>query len=695
MVDGFRIGRVVIEGFKGFTTRKEIDLQNRHAFLLGQNGHGKSSIIEAIRWGLFGSTRRPNDLVANRGYSGRCRVEITLMREGKEWHLRRSLIRGVSGGSDAELFDDHGHKHPIREIMPQLASLEAGEGTHIIFAPQSAPLRRQPEDLTPFERTVFNHLGLTHPRVLLSHLENFQTDQEHTEGDLGEQLTDVQKRIDTQIAHLERQRGRLLSSPPWGGEQPPTSTTSENKTKALIEDITDQSSDLSLAGVSLGALIEKAEGALQDKKHREQGGQQAELEEVQGHLARLRDICEVQKCIDARRSALEAAKGRRDTFLGGMSLDELRDRVDTQRHTIDTLALKRQLADDSIEVLHRDEGGPVVLCPVCAKEHRREDLESVLENAADTPPDDDISNLRELNKRVQQADEVVREIQGLHGELNELELKAKSLIDADELKEFANALNDGQIASVMRSLSKRETLIDAQIRDQEKWFGDIRAKLSTLGEEERYHQTQKDLHRLGKIVTAELQRVRRAYEQLVSFGESVRNIHDAVKSCLTEQLEDKAPGVAEELTRVFVALTNHPYYDRLIIDKGQLPRLELQVSSSRDSTGLHPTGVLNGQAERALALVPYFALSQADEAPTEVYLVLLDDPTRAFDGEHVEILIEQLADLGRRVQVIVASQETARFRELLPRSFDRPSYVVVEPKNWSYIEGPKFDAEYE
>ena len=81
--------------------------------------------------------------------------------------------------------------------------------------------------------------------------------------------------------------------------------------------------------------------------------------------------------------------------------------------------------------------------------------------------------------------------------------------------------------------------------------------------------------------------------------------------------------------------------------------------------------------------------------PTVATQCRLDDPTRAFDPEHVEILIERLADRGRRVQLIVASQETARFRKLLPRSFEPQSYVVVEPKNWSYADGPELDTGYE
>lgn len=73
--------------------------------------------------------------------------------------------------------------------------------------------------------------------------------------------------------------------------------------------------------------------------------------------------------------------------------------------------------------------------------------------------------------------------------------------------------------------------------------------------------------------------------------------------------------------------------------------------------------------------------------------MLLDDPTRAFDKEHIEVLIEQLAVLGQRVQLVVATQETESFRDLLPRSFERESYVVVEPKNWSYAEGTELAIE--
>lgn len=694
MVDGFRIGRVIIEGFKGFTTRREIDLRNRHAFLLGRNGNGKSSIVEAVRWGLFGSTGRPNDIVANRGYSGACRVDTTLIRDRKDWHLRRTLIRGVSGGSDATLFDADGKERPIREIMPQLDSLDAGEGTHIIFAPQSAPLRRQPEDLTAFERTVFNHIGLTHPRALLSHLERFVSEQELRDKHFGERLSALRKRIETHLVDLEQRRGQILATPPWLSDKQPTTAETEGKVKRLIESITGETVDASLAGLSLGALIENAHSALHDKETHEQSARETELEEVRNRLTRLREIDTTQADVSSQQESCREADDRLADLLGGKDLDHLQGRLHAERRSLDTSTLRQKLTADSLEFLAREEED-TVLCPVCSSEHQRADLERALRNSEDESPSDDVLDLNKLANKVKQAEAADLEIRTLTEQISKLEDRVLALMDQPELAEFSHELKAGPVSVVIDTLTERESSMRTQIEDEEAWFEEKRSELSRLEEEERYHQIQEQLHR-ARGVDAEFQRASRKYGDFVSFGESVRDIRDVVASCLTEQLERRLPGVERDLTRVFVALTRHPYYDSLVIDKHHLPRLELQVSSSHDSSGVgHATGVLNGQAESALKLVPYFALSQTDEAPTEVYLVLLDDPTQAFDGEHIEILVERLADLGRSVQVIVASQETDKFRTLLPRSFQRSSYVVVEPKNWSHSDGPKLDVEYE
>ena len=495
MVDGFRVQTVAIEGFKGFTKRREIDFRGHHVFLLGENGNGKSSIIEAIRWGLFGSTRRPNEIVDNRGYTGRCRVEITLMREGKQWNLRRTLIRGVSGGNDPVLTDDSGQEHPIREIMPQLDSLDAGEGTHIIFAPQANPLRRQPEDLTPFERTVFNHLGLASPQSLLSQVDNFLTVQGLIEKDLGEKLTDARSRIDNQIADLERQRGRILGAPPWEGALQPSVATSESKSRVLIEEITGKPSDQSLSGVSLAALIDHAEEALQGRRDQDQGGLEGQLADIKRRLAIQGYFCNIQESTAKYLTEVQGFQSKLSTNLHGMSLDELRNSVNEERATADAMALRHQIVENSIALLNREEA-ETVLCPICETEHRRNDLKSTLQQANDQMSPDATSRLSQLEAQLKQAEEVVREVQRRQGELTALSRTKNAIraqMDAADSKELAEPVSTDHIKALMDSLSAHESSIKIQIDNQKGWFNEKQNKISRVKGEERFHQIQKDL----------------------------------------------------------------------------------------------------------------------------------------------------------------------------------------------------------
>ena len=677
MADGFRIRRISVEGFKGFTKAQEIDLGNRHMFLIGPNGNGKSSVIEAIRWGLFGSTNRQNDIVQNTGYGGECRVEIDLVRDEKEWRLRRILTPG-SGGSHAELFDADGKDHPIRAVLPQMGSLDAGEGAYIIFAPQSAPLRRQPENLKPFQRAIFDHLELTRARALLDHLENFVKEQEDEEGSLNELVTETRKEVDGRIRDLERQRGQILSSPPWDGDRLPSSVDTESKVKEWIRKIAASELGKDFEGFSSEALLDEAENILKNKVGLDRNPLEKRLEHIGNKLTRLEKIHGIQKNIIDKNEELEKANKDLQRILGGMSLEELRKQVEDRRRNAETLELRRRLGEAAVELLQRTEDEGLVPCPVCEMDKERDE--------------EDSTGLRAMEDRLSEAQSFETRIQALKCRIGECESNLEKEIAAEKDDELIDTIGKECVADYIDSIKKSKDSTERQLDNFQNWYDDVQVELRKLREEIRYQELQRNLKDM-KAIDADMKRVEGTFGKLVRFGESVRDIRESVNSTLTEELREKIPDVSENMTNVFKTLTKHSYFDRLIISEEKLPELELRVANSSHLLETFPTGVLNGQAESALELVPYFALSQADKALTEVYLVLLDDPTRAFDRKHIEVLIEQLAVLGQRVQLVVATQETESFRDLLPKSFERESYAVVEPKNWSYAEGPELAIE--
>ena len=493
MRNGFRIGRIGIEGFKGFTTRQEVDLRNRHVFLLGQNGNGKSSLIEAIRWGLFGSTNRPGDIVANSEYGKRCRVEIGLLRDGKEWQLRRTLIRGASGGSDPRLLDETGQERRISDIMPQLDSLDAGEGTHIIFAPQSTPLKRQPENLKPFERTVYNHLGLTPARALLGHVENFLSELREDEETLDLGLSELRKRVEGGIELLEEKRRVMLMSPPWGEETAPTMTGSESKARHLIEQIVGVDDEPPAEGASVGALIQAAELALGNRS----AEQEATLEEKLG-LARAR-LSQLQAQRDrldelhGKEAATAAARSELAKVLGSESLEGLRRAANERRRQADTLALRGELAARAMEEMRREEESGSVSCPICGQDHDRQRLKSVLEAHPREPRDEELAGLREAERILGEAETLVSVVG--EKERDEAELREKLASALKAIENVSNRsvaeLDEGNIEREIATVSDQIASLEEQLDNHKEWFNNFERDLGVLRVEADYHDLQK------------------------------------------------------------------------------------------------------------------------------------------------------------------------------------------------------------
>ena len=580
MTGGFSIQGVEIEGFKGFAAPKAIDFKGRHVFLLGQNGNGKSSIVEAVRWGLFGSAYRPNEVVKNQHYSGDCRVTIKLMRDGEPWTLRRTLNLGAGSSSEAILTDQHGNRRLMREIMPQLDSVDAGEGTHIIFAPQSAPLRRQPEDLDPFERTVFNYLGLTHPRALLSNIDEFLEDQTEAEHKLDEELTEARKSIDGQITEVQTRRGHFLSAPPWGDGPPPSIAASEQKARSFIEEATGKPPGDDLVGLSLGALLESAEELLGERRTQSQGSLEKEAAELAKWRGCLEDLLGFQNQVSAQESMVKSTRAKLDTVLDGFTSDELQEKLEAAKYQATTESIKGRIVQDAIALIGRDES-ETVPCPICESHHDRQGLESDLQNTANHSDNELSSIVVALESQLQESEALQNGLNAqevLLSSLKESCGNAMNLIDDEDKRKLAETNDIGQL---IKNYSKKESEVGAQIDGQVTWFTSKRAQLDRLKEESRFHHIQRRLTTL-QANRRELGLVIESYKHLVSFGESVRAIRRVVESRLNEQLAQDIPRVSDTLSKAFSVLTQHPWYDRLIISESTLPKLQLRVASSQD-----------------------------------------------------------------------------------------------------------------
>lgn len=90
--------RLTISGFLSYQETQELDFSALHiACISGRNGAGKSAMLDAITWALFGEARKSDDSIINDATSeNTAKVEFEFDYEGANYLVRRQKTRGKS-----------------------------------------------------------------------------------------------------------------------------------------------------------------------------------------------------------------------------------------------------------------------------------------------------------------------------------------------------------------------------------------------------------------------------------------------------------------------------------------------------------------------------------------------------------------------------------------------------------------------
>jgi DNA repair protein SbcC/Rad50 len=93
-----------LSGFLSYRDRAELDFTGFElACIAGANGAGKSSLLDAITWALFGQARKRDDSLIN-AQSSAAEVSLTFAYEGNIYRVQRTLPQGKTTQLELQIF---------------------------------------------------------------------------------------------------------------------------------------------------------------------------------------------------------------------------------------------------------------------------------------------------------------------------------------------------------------------------------------------------------------------------------------------------------------------------------------------------------------------------------------------------------------------------------------------------------------
>ena len=99
------IDRIYLRNYRVFEDELELALPPGLVGVYGPNGTGKSTLVEAVLWVLWGRSRTAKEEVPSAGRRGECAAEVTFEQEGHIYRVRRT-VTGASATVKAEAHCD-------------------------------------------------------------------------------------------------------------------------------------------------------------------------------------------------------------------------------------------------------------------------------------------------------------------------------------------------------------------------------------------------------------------------------------------------------------------------------------------------------------------------------------------------------------------------------------------------------------
>ncbi len=720
----FNLKSVRLEGFRGFPKASGIFEFSAPAVLLyGDNHQGKSSVLNAIEWCLYGDQclgaksgireRVGGWEVVNRRASF-ASVEVTVETDDGVVAIRRRQrkARGKKGRStEVTLADGTVVRggHAEREIT-KVIRLSFRDFATAVYQHQETI--RAILVQTPRERNdaIDRLLGLGDYRNILEGIKKAKLPQ------LQRQLAREKKEFEGLVEQalkirrddLQQKRQEAIAE----GLEP--ARLNEEGLLELASGVARQVDEFAcqLGIASTPPALPsgwKEVDSFVDKVREEIDrlwSQAADVKEQSELNKRRNDTDRIRLRYDERRNAVAEARaelrgfqtqhGERDEI--DRSMLKIRGEIDGINTQIRDLSPKAKLVEEGIALLKEVPAGEAAeLCPLCGK--RVPNLLEHLEKKWTEEIEEQVRALKVATKELEGEKKELEARAAEHVRLTQLVEDAKAQLKAssDATAQFlAREVTDEDDPSAL--LSKEMERIGVRLQVIERAIKEKRGRLGAVSESiTRALLVYEFLELEGKIRAIEsiaateeykvLEWVRDQFAELVSDVDALSTL---ARECLTDEARDRMETAGAAIDTYFRKITGHPGVQHLRVEIEEDARSGGNSYTFCDQDGQELSPVLSHGDLNCLALSMFLGLVAAYSHA--VGFVLMDDPSQSLGSDQKRRLVEVLEEVCERGRRIVLATMDAELQDLLKSHFGKAK-AIYQIHDWAPESGPTVSLE--
>lgn len=669
----------------------DIDLSADVTIVVGPNGTGKTSLLDALLWGITGRLKRISKeqerVLSLYAPAGLARVSITLEDERGRLTLVRTLLEGNE--TLGVKVEETAAEGPLAEVKLLRRMWEGGSASPTPFDDLHDIMTRSvylQQDLvrqfvdrdTETQRfdAIGNLVGLGRiadfQRKIVASVKAWATAKNRLE----EELRDAEARLT--IAKETLARLGVEAEVSDDGERWSAWWRSLAEKGIGISPIPDINLPNAVQVVDqMLRSLQAAKTALQRKI--------STIPQVRSDLAELLDVREISEArIAELQGMVKTLRGLCDRLESEFGAAEKRDaevreELVTQKNAADEM---RALAQLALRHLSKH-------CPVCEQSIDQRALESRLRKFVDKAP----AGIPEFQR---ETTRVTRELETARAAFRRAERDLSDALDENRRTAARRTLLNSQLAD-LEVEEPTLTALDALTKSFQTQLEDINEAyrageaLSLVivrrGERNKRQEIAAEEARLDLLVD----RARSEFEQYKKTHEVASLIVEAVREVSDGAVNSQIKKIAPLLQKIYTRIDPHPTFrtaelrSHISYGKG---RIETPVTDPRNAGGRievdSPATVFSSSQTNALAVSIFLAINLSS-AGMPLNAAILDDPLQSLDDINLLGLLDALRRMRGRRQLLISTHDE-NFAALLERKF-RPleqgqKTSVVRLRNW-------------